>query len=365
MSATPASRTATCAAGSRSCSPRSSSVTARAKDASEPLCLEYDGPPRCRLIGGSLLWERERDVAVVSPFQDIAAQRIEFLTGELQCRELRFLPAAAKANASGDVTIRLRTEHGELTISADTAECAVDPAQLQDSGPPALTALRSIKASAGAGKKVILQGDAIQAEAGELDYDAADDILLLKGPDRQRFRYTGTAGADELAAQTVTGNLQGRMLDASREPVPGMSVTVRSPNLLGERGAITDKDGFFQVLALPPGTYTVRLGRVGLRSVEVQEVQVALGRTTNLGELRTQVEPVEMEALVVTAGAPSIPEPYRLQLAIGGRLIIPVGDRLTQTLVRVTRITERNFREERLLGCRFVPLVGDHGWREE
>ncbi len=71
------------------------------------------------------------------------------------------------------------------------------------------------------------------------------------------------------------------------------------------------------------------------------------------------------DGIVVTAGAPSIPEPYRLQLAIGGRLIIPVGDRLTQTLMRVTRITERNFREERLFGCRFVPLVGDHGWREE
>jgi hypothetical protein len=109
-----------------------------------------------------------------------------------------------------------------------------------------------------------------------------------------------------LPAQTVTGNLQGRMLEASGEPVPGMSVTVRSANLLGERGAITDKDGFFQVLALPPGAYTVRLERVGLRSVLVQEVQVALGRTTNLGELRTQIEPVEMEALVVIAGAPNI-----------------------------------------------------------
>jgi len=113
-------------------------------------------------------------------------------------------------------------------------------------------------------------------------------------------------GPGSLPAQTVTGNLQGRMLEASGEPVPGMSVTVRSPNLLGERGAITDRDGFFQLLALPPGTYTVRLERVGLRSVEVQEVQVALGRTTNLGELRTQVEPVEMEALVVIAGAPNI-----------------------------------------------------------
>lgn len=71
------------------------------------------------------------------------------------------------------------------------------------------------------------------------------------------------------------------------------------------------------------------------------------------------------DGIMVTAGAPAIPQPYRTQLAIGGRLVIPVGDRTTQTLVRVTRLSEKNFREERLFGCRFVPLVGDHGWREE
>lgn len=71
------------------------------------------------------------------------------------------------------------------------------------------------------------------------------------------------------------------------------------------------------------------------------------------------------DGIVVTAGAPAIPQAYRTQLAVGGRLVIPVGDRLSQVLIRVTRLSERNYREERLFGCRFVPLVGDHGWREE
>lgn len=71
------------------------------------------------------------------------------------------------------------------------------------------------------------------------------------------------------------------------------------------------------------------------------------------------------DGIVVTAGAPAIPQAYLTQLAIGGRLVIPVGDRLSQILMRVTRLGERNYREERLFGCRFVPLVGDHGWREE
>lgn len=76
-------------------------------------------------------------------------------------------------------------------------------------------------------------------------------------------------------------------------------------------------------------------------------------------------EEAPFDGIMVTAGAPSVPQPFLKQLGIGGRLIIPVGDRTTQMLIRVTRVGEAQFREERLLGCRFVPLVGDHGWSDE
>lgn len=76
-------------------------------------------------------------------------------------------------------------------------------------------------------------------------------------------------------------------------------------------------------------------------------------------------EEAPFDGIMVTAGAPAIPADYLKQLAIGGRLVIPVGDRVSQVLIRVTRRGEREFREERLLDCRFVPLVGAHGWREE
>jgi protein-L-isoaspartate(D-aspartate) O-methyltransferase len=76
-------------------------------------------------------------------------------------------------------------------------------------------------------------------------------------------------------------------------------------------------------------------------------------------------EEAPFEGIMVTAGAPSVPQPYLQQLAVGGRLVIPVGDRHAQVLVRVTRTGERNFREERLVGCRFVPLVGGHGWNDD
>jgi protein-L-isoaspartate(D-aspartate) O-methyltransferase len=76
-------------------------------------------------------------------------------------------------------------------------------------------------------------------------------------------------------------------------------------------------------------------------------------------------EMAPFDAIIVTAGAPDVPRDYLDQLAVGGRLVIPVGDRLSQVLMRITRTAEDEFKKEQLLGCRFVPLVGNHGWREE
>ena len=70
------------------------------------------------------------------------------------------------------------------------------------------------------------------------------------------------------------------------------------------------------------------------------------------------------DAIVVTAGAPEIPQSYLDQLAVGGRLVIPVGDRESQVLMRITRIEKDKYQEERMLGCRFVPLIGNHGWQD-
>jgi len=67
------------------------------------------------------------------------------------------------------------------------------------------------------------------------------------------------------------------------------------------------------------------------------------------------------DAIVVTAGAPHVPAQLRDQLAPGGRLVIPVGDRRLQNLVRITRREEGDQREM-LGGCVFVDLIGSDGW---
>lgn len=69
------------------------------------------------------------------------------------------------------------------------------------------------------------------------------------------------------------------------------------------------------------------------------------------------------DAIVVTAAAPDVPPALKAQLAIGGRLVLPVGrSQWAQDLVRVTRTADDDFRSEGLTGVRFVPLIGEQGW---
>jgi protein-L-isoaspartate(D-aspartate) O-methyltransferase len=69
------------------------------------------------------------------------------------------------------------------------------------------------------------------------------------------------------------------------------------------------------------------------------------------------------DRIIVTAGAPVVPEKLKLQLADGGRMLIPSGGRDYQNLLCVDRIGS-GFRETDLGECRFVPLLGKEGWEK-
>jgi protein-L-isoaspartate(D-aspartate) O-methyltransferase len=73
------------------------------------------------------------------------------------------------------------------------------------------------------------------------------------------------------------------------------------------------------------------------------------------------------DAILVAAGSPSIPRTLVEQLAVGGSLVIPVGGRFTQNLIKLTRLSENpeDVKKEDLGGCRFVSLIGEHGWKME
>ena len=69
------------------------------------------------------------------------------------------------------------------------------------------------------------------------------------------------------------------------------------------------------------------------------------------------------DGILVAAGSPVMPEPLLEQLKVGGHLVIPIGEnQKSQHLYRVTR-TPKNFHTEDFGACAFVPLIGEHGWR--
>jgi protein-L-isoaspartate(D-aspartate) O-methyltransferase len=96
-----------------------------------------------------------------------------------------------------------------------------------------------------------------------------------------------------------------------------------------------------------------RLAALGYTNIVVHEGDGTLGWADH----------APYNAIVVTAGAPDVPNALREQLATGGRLVIPVGaSTYFQTLIRVRRVNEHEYRSEDLCGVRFVPLVGAEGW---
>lgn len=68
------------------------------------------------------------------------------------------------------------------------------------------------------------------------------------------------------------------------------------------------------------------------------------------------------DKIIVTAGAPVVPEALIQQLKIGGILVIPVGDRSKQSMVKITKTSSKEIHKEEFEGFAFVPLLGKEGW---
>ncbi len=71
------------------------------------------------------------------------------------------------------------------------------------------------------------------------------------------------------------------------------------------------------------------------------------------------------DGIIVTAGSPIIPESLKKQLAVGGRLVVPVGDKHSQTLKVITKLESDNYNIEDVPEFSFVPLIGREGWNQK
>jgi len=176
------------------------------------------------------------------------------------------------------------------------------------------------------------------------------------------------------------------------EPMLAERAYEDNPLPIGERQTISQPYMvalMSEALELAPGARVLEVGtgsgyqaavlaEMGVRVVSLERIPVLAERARALLDRLGHGERVTVEmadgtlgwprgapydAIVVTAGAPQIPRPLIEQLAPRGRLVLPMGEDELQTLVRLRR-GPAGLVEEYLGECRFVKLLGSHGWEE-
>lgn len=131
-------------------------------------------------------------------------------------------------------------------------------------------------------------------------------------------------------AQGTTGTLSGTVTHEGA-PLPGVTVTITSPNLQGTRTAITNDAGGYTFPSIPPGQYTVQVEMEGMQAVN-QSVRVTLVSTTNAPDVDLRLSAVT-EAITVTASAPAVLETQEVQANLQADLVeeLPIQRTLQAT----------------------------------
>ncbi len=101
-------------------------------------------------------------------------------------------------------------------------------------------------------------------------------------------------------SQDITGSLTGHVHDTLGAAVTGVNISVQSDNLQGVKGTATDNNGFFRIFNLPPGNYNIRVSSVGYGEVLIENIQIRLGKTTNLGEIKLVQQTYNLPEITVS-----------------------------------------------------------------
>ena len=158
----------------------------------------------------------------------------------------------------------------------------------------------------------------------------------------------------------------------------GEGQTISAPGIVAAMSEALELSGKERVLEIGTGSayQAAVLARLAERVVSIERIPELAARARSaleqLGVMNVVVHlgdgtrgwPSEapFDAIVVTAGGPEVPAPLLEQLAPGGRLVGPFGKRGAQMLVRVRRTHAGRFLRETLGQCRFVDLIGEHGY---
>jgi protein-L-isoaspartate(D-aspartate) O-methyltransferase len=172
--------------------------------------------------------------------------------------------------------------------------------------------------------------------------------------------------------------LRGQSYGDSALPI-GEGQMISQPYIVAYMSEALGLQGHERVLEIGTGSgyQTAVLSRLGGRIYSVERIRSLLEqarKVLDLLECRNVITRLfdgsygwkdegPFDAILVTAAAPAVPRPLMEQLKVGGRMIVPIGSRDSQRLVRFHR-GPRGLQEEELQECHFVALVGEHGWEK-
>ncbi len=175
----------------------------------------------------------------------------------------------------------------------------------------------------------------------------------------------------------VEPGLQSHAYSDASLPI-GEKQTISQPYMVAAMSAALELKGHERILEIGTGSgyQSAILAMLVKRVYSIERISTLAGRARKtldqlcLSNVNIKVgdgtigwrEQAPFDGILVAAGAPDIPAEYLHQLEVGGRLVLPVGDRAQQILMRVTLQQDGSFKREQLMGCRFVPLIGEQGW---
>jgi len=174
---------------------------------------------------------------------------------------------------------------------------------------------------------------------------------------------------------------QERHLAYEDRPLPiGLEQTISQPFIVALMTQALELTGREKVLEIGAGSgyqaailgelarLVITVERLPTLAEAANEVLNSLGYNNIVVHLAQETlgwpEEAPYDAIIATAGAPGVPPDLLAQLAIGGRMVIPVGSRYVQELCKITRRRKKNV-VQNLGGCCFVSLIGKGAWEEE
>ncbi len=211
------------------------------------------------------------------------------------------------------------------------------------------------------------------------DFEAARHEMVARQIRGRGIRSQTVLEAMEIVPRHLFVPSEHTAMAYADEPLPiGVGQTISQPFMVAAMAEALSLEGHERVLEVGAGSgyQAAVLARLAIEVVAIEAQSVlakgARERLARLGYANVQIEQGDgslgwpsaapYDAILVTAAAPRVPQPLLEQLVDGGRLVIPVGPSHGQELLRIVKHDGQTTRQS-LHACRFVPLLGRHGWR--